>query len=257
MKINSIPKIIHYCWFGGKPLTPLAQKCVESWHRVMPDYEIKLWDESNYDFQKNEFMANAYKRKKWGFVPDYARLEIIYNYGGIYLDTDVEILKPLDRFMQHELFMGYECKFWVSTAVIGGVPGHPVFQSLVKLCSSKQSLKITAKSSVHIWSTVLAKVYHIRARGKTKLLDNGIGIYSKEWFYPIHYITRKKVVLPSTHTIHYYEGTWGNEKRLSMAGKVFAAYFNSPIYRPVEKMTARGYRWRINSLMKKAEKENK
>ena len=82
-----IPKIIHYCWLGGKPLTPLAKKCVESWQRIMPDYEIKRWDESNYDFKKNKFMANACRQKKWGFVPDYARLDIIYNYGGIYFDN--------------------------------------------------------------------------------------------------------------------------------------------------------------------------
>ena len=91
----------------------------------------------------------------------------------------------------------------------------------------------------------------------TKLLDNGIGIYSKEWFYPIHYITRKKVILPNTHTIHYYAGTWAGEKRLGFFGKIFATYFNSPLYQPIEEMTARGYRWRINSLLKKAEQNHK
>ncbi len=250
-----IPKKLHYIWLGGNPLTPKMQACMATWRKYCPDFEIIEWNENNFDLDKSPAIKVALAKKNYALASDMMRVHILNEQGGIYLDTDVEILKPLDRFMQHELFMGYECKFWVNTAIIGGVPGHPVFKTLVDLCSSKYSLKITNRLSVHMWSAALAGKYHIRARGKTKLLDNGIGIYSKEWFYPIHYITRKKVILPNTHTIHYYEGTWGNEKRLSMAGKVFAAYFNSPLYRPIEEMTARGYRWRINRLFKKVAKE--
>ena len=89
----SIPKIIHYCWVGGKPKPQSVLYCIESWKRCCPDYEIREWNESNYDFTKNEYMRQAYEAKKWGFVPDYARLDIIYEYGGIYLDTDVEMLR--------------------------------------------------------------------------------------------------------------------------------------------------------------------
>ena len=91
-----IPKKIHYCWFGGAPKSKLAKKCIKSWKRKCPDYEIIEWNESNYDVTKIPFMKEAYDAKKWGFVPDYARLDIIYNNGGIYLDTDVEIVKSLD-----------------------------------------------------------------------------------------------------------------------------------------------------------------
>ena len=89
----SIPKIIHYCWVGGKPKPQSVLYCIESWKRCCPDYEIREWNESNYDFTKNEYMRQAYEAKKWGFVPDYARLDIVYEYGGIYLDTDVEMLR--------------------------------------------------------------------------------------------------------------------------------------------------------------------
>lgn len=252
-----IPKKLHYIWVGGNPLTPKMKACMASWRKYCPDFEIIEWNENNFDLDKSPLIKEALAKKNYALASDMMRVHILNEHGGIYLDTDVEILKPLDRFMQHELFMGYECKFWVSTAVIGGVPGHPVFQTLAKLCSSKHALKITNRLSVHMWSAVLAQKYRIRARGKTKLLDNGIGIYSKEWFYPIHYITRKKVILPNTHTIHYYAGTWAGEKRLGFFGKIFATYFNSPLYQPIEEMTARGYRWRINSLLKKAEQNHK
>ena len=103
-----IPKKIHYCWIGGNPLPELAIKCIESWKKYCPDYEIIEWNEKNYDFRKNQFMREAYDEKKWGFVPDYARLDIIYEHGGIYLDTDVEIIKPLDSLLKEQGFAGME-----------------------------------------------------------------------------------------------------------------------------------------------------
>ena len=103
-----IPKIIHYCWFGGNPLPPSAEKCIESWKKFCPDYEIRRWDESNYDITKNQYMQEAYQCKKWGFVPDYARLDIIYDHGGIYLDTDVEIIKTFDELLDCVAFGGVE-----------------------------------------------------------------------------------------------------------------------------------------------------
>ena len=101
-----IPKKIHYCWFGGNPLPELAIRCIESWKKYCPDYEIIRWDESNYDVTKNKYMYQAYENKRWGFVPDYARLDIIYNYGGIYLDTDVELLNSLDDLLDQKCFLG-------------------------------------------------------------------------------------------------------------------------------------------------------
>ncbi len=149
-----IPKIIHYCWFGEKPLTPLAQKCVDSWQRVMPDYEIKRWDESNYDFKKNEFMANAYKQKMWGFVPDYARLDIIYNYGGIYFDTDVETLKPFDEFLKYPAFCGCASEHFVALGLgFGAEKGNKVIKDLMlpyENMNFKTSDKIIKQASLCI-----------------------------------------------------------------------------------------------------------
>lgn len=95
-----IPKIIHYCWFGGNPLPELAQKCIASWKKFLPDYEIKEWNESNYDVRKIPYIEQAYNAKKYAFVSDYARFDILYQYGGIYFDTDVEVIKPFDEILK-------------------------------------------------------------------------------------------------------------------------------------------------------------
>ena len=103
-----IPKIIHYCWFGGTEIPEADQKCMASWRKYCPDYTIMRWDESNYDYTKNQYMREAYEAKKWGFVPDFARLDIVYTYGGIYLDTDVEIIRNIDDLLVNSAYMGFE-----------------------------------------------------------------------------------------------------------------------------------------------------
>jgi len=228
MKINSIPKIIHYCWFGGKPLTPLAQKCVESWHRVMPDYEIKLWDESNYDFQKNEFMANAYKRKKWGFVPDYARLEIIYNYGGIYLDTDVETLKPFDEFLQYPAFCGFESEHFVALGLgFGAQKGNPIIKKMMEQYEKmdfKLSPKILQQASLYsrvqadkwqkeglvpsplLQTQFLVENYNLKQNNTRQNLE-GLEIFPSSYFCP-----KNNANLPdktvAAYSVHWYAASW-------------------------------------------------
>ena len=100
-----IPKTIHYCWFGGNPLPEMAIKCIESWKKFLPDYEIKQWDESNFDVNMIPYAAEAYKAKKYAFVSDFARFWILYNYGGLYFDTDVEVIKPMDNIIAKGPFM--------------------------------------------------------------------------------------------------------------------------------------------------------
>lgn len=106
-----IPKIIHYCWFGRNPLPPLAIKCIESWRKYLPDYEIKEWNEDNFDVNIIPYTAEAYAQKKYAFVSDYARFWILYKYGGIYFDTDVEVIRPLDDIIARGGFMGFETDY--------------------------------------------------------------------------------------------------------------------------------------------------
>ena len=104
----SIPKIIHYCWFGGGTISPENRKCMESWEKYCPDYKIIEWNEQNFDISKNRYVQQAYEAKKYAFVSDYARLAVVYEHGGIYLDTDVELVRPLDELLEHKGFIGME-----------------------------------------------------------------------------------------------------------------------------------------------------
>lgn len=126
---SQIPKKIHYCWFGGSSIPKHLQKCIDSWKEHCPDYEIIRWDESNYDVGKNNYMRQAYEREKWGFVPDYARLDIIYHHGGIYLDTDVELLKNIDDLLYQEAFCGIHIRKYVDLGLgFGAIPHHPLIK---------------------------------------------------------------------------------------------------------------------------------
>lgn len=104
----SIPKIIHYCWFGGGPISPESRKCIESWKKYCPDYKIIEWNEQNFEISQNRYAQQAYEAKKYAFVSDYVRLAVLYRYGGIYLDTDVELVRPLDELLEHKGFIGME-----------------------------------------------------------------------------------------------------------------------------------------------------
>ncbi|TNU75055.1 glycosyltransferase family 32 protein, partial [Lactococcus cremoris] len=129
-----IPKVIHYCWFGGQPLPESALKCIESWRRFCPDYEIKQWSEKNYDVNKIQYIKEAYQEKKFAFVTDVARLDIIWNEGGIYLDTDVELIKSLDELLYNSLYLGMERAGRVNTGLgFGAEVNHPIVRANLEL----------------------------------------------------------------------------------------------------------------------------
>ena len=223
-----IPKIIHYCWIGNKPLPALAEKCIASWQRVMPDYEIKRWDESNYDFEKNDFMLNAYKQKKWGFVPDYARLDIIYNYGGIYLDTDVEVLKPFDEFLKYPAFCGFESEHFVALGLgFGAEKGNNIIRQIMQDYESMDfeiSRDILKQTSFYtqlkakkwkeegcvpspiLQTQFLVKHYNLKQNNTRQSLKD-IEIFPSSYFCP-----KNKSNLPiktqDAYSVHWYNGAW-------------------------------------------------
>ena len=127
-----IPKKIHYCWFGGNPKPKLAEKCIKSWKKYCPDYELVEWNETTFDIDSAPlFVRQAFESKKWAFITDYVRLWAMYNYGGIYMDTDVEVVKPLDRFLSEKAFSGFESSNYVPTGIMASEKDNPVIGELL------------------------------------------------------------------------------------------------------------------------------
>lgn len=214
-----IPKKIHYCWVGGNPLTPLAEKCIASWRKYCPDYEIVRWDESNYDFTKNKYMKQAYEAKKWGFVPDYARLDIIYQNGGIYLDTDVELVKPLDELLENKCFCGVELRDQGRIVVALGLGfGAERGDSLIKeMMSAYFDLNfLNADGTLNLVASPVYQTKFLLEKGLINIpqIQNvaGITVYPKVYFNPTDLDTGKVVLDKKTISIHHYAGSWLDAK---------------------------------------------
>ncbi len=218
MESPKIPKIIHYCWFGGNPLPPTAIKCIESWRKFFPDYEIKEWNEDNFDIRMNPFVEEAYYMKKFAFVSDFARFWILYNYGGIYFDVDVEVLKPLDDILAHGPYMGLEkmegSKKGRSVAVAAGLgmasyPKLPFFGEMVKYYQTHHFISWRGKFS----STVVVLATKLLQKHQSIDLDNitlceGVYIYPDEYFDPMNFYTREVTITDNTRSIHLYAASW-------------------------------------------------
>ena len=215
----SIPKIIHYCWVGGKPKPQSVLYCIESWKRCCPDYEIREWNESNYDFTKNEYMRQAYEAKKWGFVPDYARLDIIYEYGGIYLDTDVEMLRSFDELLEQDGFMGFENtgdgEYFVNCGHgYGAVPHHEVIRTARDLYDTISFLNADGTpnllASPHFTTQALREFGLVQENRDQQL--PGMTVYASDVLCPKNFRTGKIKKTPRTVSIHHFTASWVDEK---------------------------------------------
>lgn len=218
--MKSINRVIHYCWFGGKPLPSLAIKCIESWKKYLPDYEIKRWDESNFDVNIVPYTSQAYKEKKYAFVSDYARFWILYHYGGLYFDTDVEILKPIDELIKNGPFMGCENSYrkgqqpyslGVAPGLgIGTYSGHPFYREILALYESTvfkmQDGGLNLETVVQ-YTTDLMCQKGLKNTPDIQCID-GIYVYPKEYLCPQNYKTGKIEITENTYTIHYYAASW-------------------------------------------------
>ncbi len=213
--MSNIPCIIHYCWFGGKPLPESAEKCINSWKKYCPDYEIIRWDESSYDIKKSKFALEAYKAEKWAFVSDYVRLDVIYEYGGIYLDTDVEILKNWDPLLQHDAFMGFEGTTHINLGLgFGATRGNKFIHDMLKIYQkidfNSFKNRLNEITSPMLISSFLDEKGLIR-NGEGQVI-NGLVLYPQDYFSPKSPITRFLNITKNTFSIHHYDATWVEEK---------------------------------------------
>ena len=219
-----IPKIIHYCWFGGNPLPEEALVCIDSWKRYFPDYEIKQWDESNFDLNSCDYIKEAYQAKKWAFVSDYARFKILYENGGLYFDTDVEVLKPMDVIVARGSFMGCEAGPATSVPVsssdmgaevaaglgLGANAGLGLYKEILNYYEGQHFLfpdgSINQENVVERVTGILRK-HGFKGDGKIETVE-GVTIYPPEYFCPFNFYTGVTNITDNTYTIHHYSASW-------------------------------------------------
>ncbi|MGO5578625.1 glycosyltransferase family 32 protein [Catenibacterium mitsuokai] len=216
-----IPKLIHYCWFGRGEQPDSVKKCISTWEKACPDFKIICWNEDNYDVNVNKYVKQAYAAKKWAFVTDYARLEIIYKYGGIYLDTDVELLKSLLPLLENKIYMGLDRikieeqgEFWVNTGLgFGAEKGNKMLLDFMKLYDDK--LFINESNIFDLTPTPIIMTNYLKNLGfvdENKIqYINDLIIYPTEYFAPKNFITQQIDITNNTYSIHHYDNSW-NEK---------------------------------------------
>jgi mannosyltransferase OCH1-like enzyme len=204
-----IPKVINYIWFGGNPLPELAIKCIKSWEEVLPEYKIIRWDESNFDINSNQYVKEAYEAKKYAFVSDYVRLYALFNYGGIYMDTDVEVLKPLDKFLEYDAFSGFENETFIPTGIMACKKGFEGFGDLLQQYGNRRFIKEDGTYDVTTNVTAITEYYSKKGlmKNDTEQLVEGFKIMPSIVFCPAKEDINPKYI-DKIVTIHHKSGSW-------------------------------------------------
>ena len=206
-----IQKTIHYCWFGGNPLPPLAEKCIRSWKKYCPDYEIVRWDESNFDVYCNAWCSAMYEQKKWAFLSDYARLKVIYENGGIYLDTDVELVRSLDTVIENKAFMGLDTTKMVANGLgFGAEKEHPFIRDNML---AYEAVTDFDKPELNSWITTrLLTPYGIDCESNEIQHIADVTIYPPEYFCSKHTHTGIITITPNSISIHHFNCSWDTKE---------------------------------------------
>lgn len=211
----SIPKVIHYCWFGKGKMPALAEKCIKSWKKYCPEYKIQCWNEENFPIQQNRYAQEAYEAGKWAFVSDYARLKVIYEKGGIYLDTDVELIRPLDPLLEGAGFMGFDDAGKVSTGLgFGCEKGNPVIAALL---ADYDDISFVRPDGTYDLTPCPDRNQITLERLGMDLANQdqvfmGIRMLPQEYLCPMAYYSGKKTVTKNTYSIHHFCASWTSAK---------------------------------------------
>jgi len=275
MSANRIPKIIHYCWFSGEPVTPFIQSCMDTWKAIMPDYNLKLWDAQSFDFDSVPFVKETYKKKKWAFVADYIRLYAVYTEGGIYLDSDVMVMKPFDSFLQYSFFTSHEFHpgnftekekrklsengivinpneyvsgLNIQAAIFGGEKGNPYLKDCLDFYHRMASIKnIEGKEFesfiIGPFISKVAEKYGYRYIPDRQHLNQNMVIFEPEYF-----VGNSLFLTKNSYAIHLINGSWREKSAyktfmhyLRNYHKYLFGFFNfcEKVIRKIKRMTTR------------------
>ncbi len=251
--MNHIPKKIHYCWFGRSELPELAIRCINSWKKYFPDYEIVEWNEDNYDVNKILYTSEAYNAKKYAFVSDYARFDILYHEGGIYFDTDVEVIKKFDKILDNGAFMGCEKDYspdrkkimvapGLGLAVNPGLglavnPGLGLYKDILDYYNTLKFINSDGSFNLHTiveYTTQILIQKGLKNKSGLQYVA-GITIYPKEYFCPKDIETKELTITENTYSIHHYDSSWAEtyDKAAGIRGpklkKIFGKYIGTKL----------------------------
>lgn len=208
---NKIPKIIHYCWFGGKEKPEIVRKCIKSWEIYLSGYEIREWNEKNFDTRSNVYVKQAYESGKFAFVSDYVRVYALYHFGGIYLDTDVEVFKTFDELLFHDSFWGFEQENYIATSTIGARKGNNLIQLFLDSYKEKSFINkdggYNDLTNVAIVSEILINK-GLKMNGQYQEIEEIGTFYPQTYFSPYDYINCRKFITENTHAMHHFYKSW-------------------------------------------------
>jgi mannosyltransferase OCH1-like enzyme len=211
-----IPKIIHYCWFGPKPIPKLEKLCIESWEKFLPDYELKFWNEHSFDIEVNSFVREAYESKYYAFVSDYVRAWVLKKYGGIYLDTDYEILADFSNLIgDYDAILGFENSSLVGTAMMAFKPNHYIVNDFLNYYNQLSFLSSSGKAQITANPSILAEIlirYGFTLNGEKQLYNN-VQIFQREIFFPKKISEKDFRVTEFTKGIHHFSGSWLTDRQ--------------------------------------------
>lgn len=219
--MSKIPKIIHYFWLSDGEMPELMEKCIQSWKKKMPDYEIKRWNVENFDVNICRYTREAFLAKKYAFVSDYVRLYALYYEGGIYLDTDVEVFKSFDDLLNNEAFFGFENNHTIATCILGSKRGNPLFKKFLDYYAVREFILPNGKYDLTPNPCPITNI--MKQRGAnidgTKQKIDGMVIYPQDYFSPYDRATEKINITEHTYSIHYFNGTWIDEEKKEIITK--------------------------------------
>ena len=274
--MNEIPKTIHYCWFGTKNIPESAYRCIDSWKCYLPTYRIKLWNEENFDVNMIPYTRDAYAAGKYAFVSDFARFWILYKEGGLYFDTDVELIRPIDDIIIQGPFMGCERnasemqmegrKFICGAANpglgLGAYPSMEIYSEIIRYYTSKTFIKDnTAQETV---VPIVSRILYNHGLGKVekKVSCAGLHIYPSEFFAPKDLDTRELAITENTRSIHHYDSSWAEwyDKAAGIRGpklkKVLGSFLGSRINLAIYLYQRHGLTGIVKKLVQKLLKNN-